>query len=276
MHRLAQLLKSPQFQGRELEKKQLPFALYSSVQEQHLVNVPILNPMLMVVIEGSKALGRGGEVSCQVGDFIFLSDNPSVEMRNIPKNKEYLALIIEFDYQDISDLSSPGFAKENYCTGRADEALELCLYQFVEWSLTAPQSLWPLRKREIVQLLNHMGYQQVLSMLTPRKVGQRVSALLSRSPADDIPVESLCQQLAMSESTLRRKLTAEGTSLQAIKDQLRLGLGLHLVQTTQFPIAHVAQQCGYQSQSRFTSRFKERFGVTPSELRKTRLIDIDS
>ena len=77
----------------------------------------------------------------------------------------------------------------------------------------------------------------------------------------------------MSESTLRRKLKAEGTSLQEIKDQSRLGLGLHLLQTTQDPITLIAEKCGYQSQSRFTNRFKGRFGLTPSELRKTKMED---
>jgi AraC-like DNA-binding protein len=35
----------------------------------------------------------------------------------------------------------------------------------------------------------------------------------------------------------------------------------------------VAERCGYQSQSRFTDKFKQFFGVTPTELRKTRMRD---
>jgi len=77
----------------------------------------------------------------------------------------------------------------------------------------------------------------------------------------------------MSESTLRRKLKAEGTSIQEIKDQTRMGFGLHLLQTTKKSISIIAQECGYQSQSRFTSRFKDRFGLTPTELRKTKLTE---
>jgi AraC-like DNA-binding protein len=76
----------------------------------------------------------------------------------------------------------------------------------------------------------------------------------------------------MSESTLRRKLKLEGTSVQEVKDQARLGLGLHLLQTTRQPISLVAEKCGYLSQSRFTDRFKKRFGLTPSELRKTKMV----
>jgi AraC-like DNA-binding protein len=72
---------------------------------------------------------------------------------------------------------------------------------------------------------------------------------------------------------LRRKLKLEGTSVQDIKDQARLGLALHLLQTSSNSIGMIADKCGYQSQSRFTERFKKRFGLTPSELRKTKMTD---
>jgi AraC-like DNA-binding protein len=77
----------------------------------------------------------------------------------------------------------------------------------------------------------------------------------------------------MSQSTLRRKLQVEGSSLQAIKDRVKLGYGLHLLQTTMEPVGIIAEKCGYYSQSRFTDRFKQLFGLTPTELRKTRVID---
>lgn len=77
----------------------------------------------------------------------------------------------------------------------------------------------------------------------------------------------------MSESTLHRKLKSERTSIQEIKDQAKLGKGLHLLQTTHYSIRLVEEKCGYQSQSKFTDRFKKRFGLTPSELRKTKMTE---
>ncbi|WP_084683746.1 helix-turn-helix domain-containing protein [Psychromonas hadalis] len=49
--------------------------------------------------------------------------------------------------------------------------------------------------------------------------------------------------------------------------------GIHLLQTTHFSIGLISEKCGYQSQSRFTDRFKTLFGLTPSELRKTKMAD---
>jgi AraC-like DNA-binding protein len=257
------------------------FSVYTSIKEQHLLNVPVVKPLFIAVLDGDKVLGNTGEIVCQAGDFIFLSDSPAINMRNIPKEKEYLALLIEFELDDFTGINVENSAKtddikvgqeaENFSIGKISKALEKCLQQFVEWSLYAPKPMWSSRKKELLQLLCYMGHPEIIAMAAPHKLAQRIHALLSKQPAADISLSTLCQQVAMSESTFRRKLTAEGTTLQEIKDQVKLGLGLHLLQTTNNSVVFIAEQCGYQSQSRFASRFKARFGLTPSELRKTKM-----
>ena len=255
------------------EKRELPFAVYSSIKEQNLLNVPIVKPLLIVILSGSKELGRDNEIVCHSGDFIFLADNPAIKMRNIPRENEYFALIIEFDYQDFNGLQINAYSKQHYCIGKTTSTLEKCLQQFVESSSWAPTQLWSLRKREVLALICHMGYSEVLSMLGDHKIGHRLHDMFCEQSYDELTIDDICKQLAMSESTLRRKLKSEGTSVQEIKDQARLGLGLHLLQTTRDSIGLIAETCGYQSQSRFTERFKGRFGLTPSELRNTKMKD---
>ncbi len=255
------------------DERKRPFSVYSSIKEQHLLNVPVVKPLFIAVLDGNKELGKNNEIICNSGDFIFLSDSPAINMRNIPKEKEYFALLIEFEYQDFDDVPVNSFNKQNYCLGEISLTLKKCLEQFVEWSLWAPEELWPLRRKEIIRLMCHMGHEEILSMAANHKVGQKLHAVLSKDPSEELTMTDICQQLAMSESTLRRKLSVENTTVQNIKDQVKLGLGLHLLQSSHFPIAYIAQQCGYQSQSRFTSRFKSRFGLTPSELRKTKKTD---
>jgi len=253
----------------------LPFSVYSSIKEQHLLNVPVVKPLFIAVLDGDKKLGKKGEILCRAGDFILLSDSPAINMRNIPKDNEYFALLIEFEYEDFVGIRVENTinSSENFTVGEISIALEKCLLQFVEWSLYAPQAMWSLRKKELLQLLCHLGHPEVLAMAAPHKLGQKIHSILTKQPSADLSVSVLCQQVAMSESTLRRKLLAEGTSLQEIKDQVKLGFGLHLLQTTNYSVVFIAEQCGYQSQSRFSSRFKDRFGLTPSALRKTKMTD---
>ena len=269
MHQLIQTAKQV-LQARE----ELPFSVYSSHQEQHLFNVPMIKPMLICVLDGCKKLGDENQVSCVAGDFIFLSNSPNVEMRNIPENSQYFALLVEFEYQDFQCFEAQQVKAETSFQGEVDSLLLHTLQQFVEWSAIAPVELWPSRRQELLMLLNHQGYEQVRGIVESPSLSHQLFNLISVDIAADLGAEALSSQLAMSESTLRRKLSAEGTNLQAIKDKARLGHGLHMVQTTANPIGLIAEQCGYQSQSRFTDKFKQQFGITPSDLRKTRMRDL--
>ena len=49
IHRIKQLHK---------ECDQLPFSLYASVKEQHILNVPIHKPLLIMVLSGRKQIGK--------------------------------------------------------------------------------------------------------------------------------------------------------------------------------------------------------------------------
>lgn len=254
-----------------VENSEQPFSVYTSVKEQVLLNVPISKPLLIVVLEGDKELGVNSEITCHCGDFIFLSNSPAINMRNIPKGKEYMALLIEFDQQDFDGLEIYGAVEKDYVAGSAPSSLIKCLQQFVECSGWAPKSLWSLRKREIISLLYESGYTEVLSLIGDSPVKTKLHEMFIAQGFENITTDYICTEFAMSESTLRRKLKLEGTNLQAVKDQTRLGLALHYLQTTPLSIGIIADKCGYQSQSRFTERFKKRFGLTPSELRKTKM-----
>jgi AraC-like DNA-binding protein len=273
MENLLRLLKTQSMNNTVNEKHERPFAVFSSIKVQDLLNVPIVKPLLIIVLSGNKELGSNRELICHTGDFIFLSDRPGINMRNIPKDEEYFALLIEFDYQDFDGLQTGQSNKKNYLIGKTTPVLAQCLQQFVESSQWAPEKLFSLRKREILELLCHMGHEEILSMVGNPKIGRRLHDMFCEQNFDELTIEHICDQLAMSESTLRRRLKSEGTSMQEIKDQARLGLGLNLLQTTRYSIGLIAEKCGYQSQSRFTDRFKGRFGLTPSELRKTKMMD---
>jgi len=251
----------------------LPFAVYTSLEEQRIANVPVTKPMLICVLSGSKEIGGLESKECAAGSFIFLSNKPSMDLRNIPKGACYFALLIDFDYDDFSDLPLSTQGAADYFCGELSNPLEQFLYQFIEWSSISPPALWPLRKRELLHLLFHLGYHQVANVVEPLSLSHKLHNIIGSNVSKEFPMQELTSKLAMSESTLRRRLQEEGTSLQEIKDKIRLGYGLHLLQTGNDSIGHIAELCGYYSQSRFTEKFKLRFGLTPSDLRKTLVPD---
>lgn len=249
----------------------MPFSVYSALEDQHILNVPIVKPLLICVLDGKKELGSGEKDICETGDFIFLSNTPNINMRNVSQGSEYFALLIEFDYQDFSIFQQRSARSKDYFGGQITSLMSNTLAQFIEWVTCAPEHMWSSRKQEILKLILHMGFEEVTSIAEPPSLSHKVEQLITTNMLADSTAEQIADRLAMSESTLRRKLTSEGTHFQAIKDRVKLGRGLHLLQSTETAIGLIAEQCGYLSQSRFTDKFKILFGLTPSELRKTRM-----
>ena len=66
-------------------QSQLPFSVYSSHKEQMITNVPIIKPLLIFILSGTKQLGKSGSVECLSGSFVFLSNrvNPSAANNKI-------------------------------------------------------------------------------------------------------------------------------------------------------------------------------------------------
>lgn len=256
----------------------LPFSVYSSIKEQRISNVPIIKPLLVFILGGAKHLGKDKKIVCPSGTFVFLSNSPMIDMRNIPDDEEYFALAIEFEYHDFNqfkDVKPKRYAPKKYFQGEINSVLEKALQQYIEWSCFAPQEAlhFNFRKQELLQLIYLSGYECVSAIAEPPSVSHQLYDIINSNISDDWSAERLAAHLSISESTLRRKLNAEGTSVQIIKNRTKLGYGLHLLQTTMEHIGRIAERCGYQSQSRFTHQFKQLFGMTPTELRKTRAHD---
>ncbi|WP_434779505.1 helix-turn-helix transcriptional regulator [Neisseria sp. Ec49-e6-T10] len=214
-------------------------------------------------------MGNENEIVCPSGNFIFLSNHPTIEMRNIPNDKAYFAVVIEFDYADFDQFKHTQKQTQNYLQGSINGVLIKALRQYIEWASDAPPETWHFRRQELLQLIYLSGYQDICTMVKPPSLSHQLHNIINHNIADEWPVERLAEQLAISDSTLRRKLKAEGTDIQTIRIQAKLNHALYLVQTTMEPIGRIAQHCGYDSQSRFTEKFKQLFGMTPTELRKT-------
>lgn len=95
----------------------------------------------------------------------------------------------------------------------------------------------------------------------------RVRRLIACQPQADWSIPRLATACHQGESTLRRHLAAQGTTAAQLVRETRLAHGLALLQTTPLPIGEIAGRCGYDSHSRFTAAFRQRFGFPPSQLR---------
>lgn len=80
-------------------------------------------------------------------------------------------------------------------------------------------------------------------------------------------LEDLAREFHAAPTTLRRRLEAEGSSYQGIKDDLRRDLAIHQLCTTGASVAEIGLNLGFQEPSAFHRAFKKWTGVQPGEYR---------
>jgi AraC-like DNA-binding protein len=80
----------------------------------------------------------------------------------------------------------------------------------------------------------------------------------------------VASRMGMSLRTLNRRLRAEGTSLQAIRDEVTAEAACQLLGNTDKPAGEVALILGYSDSSAFTRAFRRWRGVPPAQWRARR------
>ena len=126
------------------------------------------------------------------------------------------------------------------------------------------------------------GYNQaLLEMLTPAlasalgelqarsSIKEQVKVVLKRSLASGRPeLSDVARDLGLSERTLQRRITEEGTSFRDLLVEARQELGRQLLSDPSAEIDEVACLLGYQDASSFYRAFRYWEGVTPSRWRE--------
>jgi len=105
---------------------------------------------------------------------------------------------------------------------------------------------------------------------TDDSVTKQVRLLLEKRVSSGLPdMVTAAQMLNMAKQTLRRKLHAEGTSYQRIKDLVRSDAAIYYLTQQHIPVSEVARLVGYSDPGVFVRAFKSWTGMTPGEYRYT-------
>ena len=107
----------------------------------------------------------------------------------------------------------------------------------------------------------------VLQYRRDRLLAQRVRELLRVNPSLFGNAEALAGALNVSVRTLHRQLRDEGASLQAVKDEVRLGQAADQLRRTSRPVKQIALDVGFASEKSFSRAFRQWTGSSPVEFR---------
>jgi len=259
---------------------QCGLGIQSCYKPQTIAKMVFSKPALLLVVSGSKEiLLPNKRFVAKSGEFLLVPADTEFWIGKYPDEATgiYQGLGFRFDIETIQEFQkSFGQGIENWnlapqWLAPASEAALEWVAQWLEWSRKYPASVQIQRHRlvELLLLLAQAGLAGNILVSRNPSWRQRVSQMLSVDPARAWRCEEVCKALGVSESAMRRRLQVEGTNFRELLEEVRLMSGLTMVQETRMTICQVADAVGYQSQSRFTDRFKERFGVTPTVLRRS-------
>ncbi len=253
-------------------------AVYRARVSQDLRRVPVLQHCLVLVRQGAKELvdGLGAVARVAVGDTVLLhaGGHPTIGNRPDPAAGHYAALVLAFGARSLTAFrqlyptlaAAPPLPSRAWSLRPGDTALAAAIGHACDGLEDAALSDRVALHRcvEVLAVLAERGL--VLPDGDDPGAAAAVQGLVAARPHLPWSAADVARALNISEATLRRRLAAEGTCFRDLAADVRLGYGLHLLQTTRQPIIEVAAACGYDSPSRFAARFRARFGMSPSEL----------
>ena len=258
-------------------------SVFKCYKLQQLQGIPFDQPTLLMVVQGRKEV-KTTKMEVNAGELFLVPAGTNLRMTQNPDKtaKQYFAIGIRFDYEALKHFrmiygsSLVQWDISANWQGKASNNILVALLQWVNWESKDSENLQliQLRQVELLLLLAQEGLLGNILLSEHPSWKQRVSQLLYFYPARSWMIADVCSQLAISESSLRRKLQLEECTFRDLLEEVRLVSGLTLLSETQQPIGQIAIAVGYQSQSRFGERFKLRFGITPSDFRHTLVSDV--
>lgn len=109
------------------------------------------------------------------------------------------------------------------------------------------------------------------NVIVPRRldlISERVRLQLQQARPAWPDLATTAAALHMAPATLQRRLAADGTSFQALKDALRRDLAIVRLHTSTSPLAAVAHELGFADSAAFQRAFKHWTGSSPGAYRR--------
>jgi len=264
--------------GPDTGRTPIPFlGTVSSVIAHRLCSVSLPHSAIMVVLSGEKTVICGEEQTVvKTGEaFLYPACTEAIIVNDPdPATGWYIALCLTIEEEMLARVASTEAVAENthFSLGAlsipCDEILETSLNHLLRLTRSSPDNerLLALCREELLLLFSERIDCLPLLWHAATTWSSRCSGLVSMEPGREWSTDIIAAKLGTSERSLRRHLNGEGTNLRRIMQDVRLNSGLALLQSGATSVGETAYRCGYNSASRFAGLFRERFGVSPSEV----------
>lgn len=254
--------------------QQYQVTIFRAEQLQKLRNVRLPSPSIIQIMTGNKRLfWRESTIDVSHSELLLCEAGESLSFENLPQKGNFLSRVFSFyglPNDSKIELSKSNRDKKHTPILDASDALQAtlnALFSFNQQNMSPETQYYWIQG--LYQQLAERGALHSLFTDTNTTFSQKLSHYLEKNPSEEHNLDTVAQHFAISRSTMIRKLKQEGTQYREVLAEVRLNHALNLMQTGHNNVAMLALSCGYQSERRFSQRFKGKFGLTPSDYIKT-------
>ncbi|MGO1003810.1 helix-turn-helix transcriptional regulator [Lysobacter sp. CA196] len=244
-----------------------------------LREIGVARPLLVQVTHGEKYLHwRDGIDRVGRGKLLVLMPGERYHVENLAGAQGYRADLLQLHPELIAEFRRhrAGLVEDLLARSPQPQAsIALDRHSSQAWTHLlaalgndAPAALLEQQAQTLLLCLVLAGSGGALFLDRQAPLVARIGHLVRSDLAADWSVPTVAAQLGIGVSTLRRKLAAQDCSFRSILEDARLGRALESLQNTKLSIGRIASAVGYTSASRFSVRFRQRYGLSPSELRQ--------
>jgi AraC-like DNA-binding protein len=249
---------------------------YCCFATERLAQVVIARPVIGMVLAGEKEFWLGDQGQRFVaGDVFILPGGATLDVVNIPDERHglYESLLVEVAslppsiarLPDLPPAPKQGFDIQVTLTANLVDALA-----HAATTLATSDHAAILGEHRLAEVLMLLRADPAARPLFEVPLADRIRWLVSADPTRRWTAGELANRLAMGASTLRRRLTEDGTPLRSVLAAARMHIAQDLLSRGDASVTAAAEAAGYSSRSHFTRRFRSVYGRTPGERRMRR------
>ena len=246
---------------------------YTGQKSQSLRNVPFIYPSIVWVQAGVKKLQWQNDwINIDPKNWLLTAGHSQQTFINQPSQTVFSSLQLCFLTRPTTELINRSRQQNNRHTTpnyQFDKAGEYLFMNLVNMPSTLPRNVQECMVNALFEFLANIGRLHQLFSYQDLSWRDKLVELFRQQPSEQHNIESACQHLGLSKSTLIRRLREESTQFKEILAELRMGYALTLLQQQHYTQLDLAQLCGYQSETRFAQRFKKQFGLSLKEYQNT-------
>ncbi|MBJ6759833.1 helix-turn-helix transcriptional regulator [Myxococcaceae bacterium JPH2] len=264
--------------------------VYVAWNRERFRHLDFTRPLLAIICRGHKEVQHEGRrFAVPTGSALVLPGPMSLSITNVPHQGEYRAFVMDVSPEVGAQLQqhhpslcvSPtfgAFSPDKPHVLKPNRSALLALLHYCQSIPEVETHATVLRHRlEDVLLSLSVQYRGLSEEPAPRSHFRQdpilaVRQWLRRGLAETPRATQVARQFGVSEATLRRQLSSQGTTLRQLLLEERMSLAHSLLADPRLAIAEVAQRCGYTSPAKFSRRYRHWAGVPRTRARADRAL----